>query len=140
MRKITKGWFLCVKQKGDFISVVRLKDLKEPNALDVAEYTITNKLVIDPTFQWWVPTTIRRRDRIIYKIHIRCMKRQKKFGIDLLKNFQEAYQLDNKNGNTKWADAISKEMKNIRIAFTIIKNEAKTPIKYQKIHCRIFVD
>ena len=114
--------------------------MKESYALDVAKYTITNKLVTDPTFQWWVPTTIRRRDRIIYKIHIRYIKRQQKFGIGLLKNFQEAYQLDNKNGNTKWADAISKEMKKIRIAFTIIKSEAKIPIKYQKIHCHIFVD
>ena len=101
MRKTTKGWFLCVRWKDDSTSWVPLKDLKESNPLDVSEYAVANKLVTEPAFQWWVPTTLRRRDRIIAKLHTRYMKWVQKFGIDLPKTIKEAYQLDGNNNNTK---------------------------------------
>ena len=93
MRKTTKGWFLCVRWKDDSTSWVPLKDLKESNPLDVSEYAVANNLVTEPAFQWWVPTTLRRRDRIIAKLHTRYMKWVQKFGIDLPKTTKEAYQL-----------------------------------------------
>ena len=74
-RKTTKGWFLCVKWKDDSTSWVSLKDLTESNLLEVSEYAVANKLVTEQTFQLWVPTTLRRRDRIISKLHTRYMKR-----------------------------------------------------------------
>ena len=58
-------------------------------------------LETEPAFQWWVPTTLRRRDRIIAKLHTRYMKRVQKFGIDLPKTIKEVYQLDGNNNNTK---------------------------------------
>ena len=84
-------------------------------------------------FQWWVPTTLRRRDRIIAKLHTRYMKRVQKFGIDLPKTNIEVYLLDGKNNNTKWFDAIAKEMKNASIAFNTLEPEANVPIGYQNI-------
>ena len=140
MRKTTKGWFLCVRWKDDSTSWVPLKDLKESNPLDVSEYAVANKLVTEPAFQWWVPTTLRRRDRIIAKLHTRYMKRVQKFGIDLPKTIKEAYQLDGNNNNTKWADAIAKEMKNVSIAFDILEPEANVPIGYQHIRCHLVFD
>ena len=109
MRKTTKGWFLCVRWKDYSTSWVPLKDRKESNPLDVSEYAVANKLVIEPVFQWWVPTALRRHDRIISKLHTRYMKRFQKFGIDLPKTTKEAYQLDGNKNNTKWADAIVKK-------------------------------
>ena len=46
------------------------------------------------------------------------MKHNEKFGISLPKTVQEAYDLDKLNGNTLWADAIAKEMKNMKVALT----------------------
>ena len=68
------------------------------------------------------------------------MKRMQKFGIDLPKTIQKAYQLDKKNGNKKWAIAITKEMNDDRIAFDILDTEDNTPIGYQKIHCHLVFD
>ena len=114
--------------------------MKESNPLEVSEYAVANELVTEPAFQWWIPTTLRRRDRIISKLHTRFMKRMQKFGIDLPKTIQKAYQLDKKNGNKKWAIAITKEMNDDRIAFDILDTEDNTPIGYQKIHCHLVFD
>ena len=126
-RKTTKGWFICVEWKNDSTSWVPLKDVKESNPLKVSEYAVANQLVTEPSFQWWVPTTLRRRDRIISKLHTRYMKRMHKFGINLPKTIQEAYRLDKKNENKKWDIAITKEMNNVRIAFDILDTEDNTP-------------
>ena len=101
MRKITKGWYLCVKWKDDSTSWVPLKDLKQSNPLEVSEYAVAKKLVSEPAFQWWVPTTVRRRDRIISKLNKRYMQHQQKCSIDLPKTVNEAYLFNAKNGNTK---------------------------------------
>ena len=37
------------------------------------------------------------------------------------KTFKEAAELDTKNGDTKWMDAIAKEITNVRVAFDILK-------------------
>ena len=38
------------------------------------------------------------------------------------KTVKEADELDANNGDTKWMDAISKEMTNVRFAFDILKD------------------
>ena len=38
------------------------------------------------------------------------IKNREKFGIRIPRNVREALQFDRENGNTKWADAIAKEM------------------------------
>ena len=50
------------------------------------------------------------------------------------KTVEEALKLDKENGNTLWYDAITKEMKNVRIAFEEWKGkENEIPPGYQKI-------
>ena len=39
--------------------------------------------------------------------------------------------LDAKNGNTLWADAISKELENVGIAFEVLPDGKKAPIYHQ---------
>jgi len=48
--------------------------------------------------------------------------------------------LDNKNGNTLWADAIAKEMKDIRVAFKNLLDGQSAPIGFQKILCHMIFD
>ncbi len=68
------------------------------------------------------------------------MKRTHKFGIELSKTVKEALELDKKNGNTFWADAIAKEMKDICVAFKILLDWQSAPIGYQKIPCHMIFD
>ncbi len=68
------------------------------------------------------------------------MKRTHKFGIELPKTVNEALELDKKNGNTFWADAIAKEMKDICVAFKILLDGQSAPIGYQKIPCHMIFD
>jgi hypothetical protein len=60
-----------------------------------------------------------------------------KFGIKVPKTIKEAFDLNRKNGNTFWANAIAKEMKEVRIAFKILPGGHVMPIEYQKIPCHM---
>ena len=99
-RHTTKGWWLCVKYRDESTSWVRLKDVKDSNPLELAEYAVANKLVHEPAFNWRVPYTIRRRDRMIMKVKTRYIKRTQKYGISLPRTLKDAYQLDLDNGNS----------------------------------------
>ena len=49
-------------------------------------------------------------------------------------------ELDCKNGNTFWVDAIATEMKNVWVAFKILPDGTTAPIGYQKISCHMIFD
>ena len=77
---------------------------------------------------------LKKRDRIITSIRrwqTRYLKRSHKFGIELPKTVEEALTLDTKNGSTLWADAISKEMENVRVAFKVLPDGKSVPISHQ---------
>ncbi len=74
------------------------------------------------------------------KAHLRYLKRTHKFGIELPKTIKEALELDKKNDDTFWADAIAKEMKDICVAFKILLDRQSAPIGYQKIPCHVIFD
>ncbi len=104
---------------------------------------MTKGLDHKPAFNWWVPHVLRKHDRIISLVHrrtTRYLKRTHKFGIEVPKTVKEALALDCKNGNTLWADAIAKEMKEVRIAFNILPDGHSAPIGYQKIPCHMIFD
>ena len=59
---------------------------------------------------------INKRARIlslVKKISAHYLKKTQKFGVKVPKSAKRALQLDKKNGNTFWSDAISTEMKNV---------------------------
>jgi hypothetical protein len=62
------------------------------------------------------------------------------FDIEVPKTVKKALALDRKNGNTLWADAIAKEMREVRIAFNILPDGRSAPIGYQKILCHVIFD
>ena len=45
--------------------------------------------------------------------------------------------LDAKNGNTLWADAISKEVKDVRVAFEALPKGESVPICQQFVQCEV---
>ncbi len=86
---------------------------------------------------------LRKHDQIISLVHgmtTRYLKRTHKFGIEIPKTVKEALALDRKNGNTLWADAIAKEMREVCIAFNILPDGGSVPIGYQKIPCHMTFD
>ncbi len=97
----------------------------------------------EPAFNWWVPHVLKKRDQIISlvcKRTTRYLKRTHKFDIEGPKTVKEALDLDHKNGNTLWVDAIVKKMKEVRIAFNILPDGHSAPIGYQKIPCHMIFD
>ena len=111
--------------------------------METAEFAIAHGIDHEPAFNWWVSHVLEKREHIIALVKKRqtCyLKRTHKFGIELPKTVVEALVLDKKNENTYWADAISKEMRNVRVAFKMLDKDEKTPIGYQFIWCHMVFD
>ncbi len=68
------------------------------------------------------------------------LKRTHKFGIEIPRTVKEALELDCRNGNTLWVDAIAKEMAEVRKAFDILPDRKTAPVGYQKIPCHMVFD
>jgi hypothetical protein len=131
VRKTTKVWHLCVEWKDGTTSWERLADLKESNPVEVAEYDATKRLLNKPDFIWWAPHVLQKRTRIIAAVIKRYHKRTHKFVIEVPKSWDDCVKLDKENDNTLGQDAVSKEMKNVRIAFKILNGEEPVPPTYQ---------
>ena len=42
-----------------------MKIVKESNPVELADYAVNNEIEKELAFNWWVPFTLRKRDRII---------------------------------------------------------------------------
>jgi hypothetical protein len=140
-RRTTKGWEVCVQWKDGSTNWVTMKDIKDSNPVQLAEFAVAQKIHTEPAFAWWVPFVLKKRERILSKVKSKYWMRTHKYGIEMPKSVQHAIQLDEKNGNTLWWDAIMKEMANVRIAFEKFKGEKKDlPPGYQEIKCHMIFD
>jgi hypothetical protein len=48
----TQGWQLLVSWRDKSTSWVKLKDLKESNPVELAEYAVANRIAEEPAFKW----------------------------------------------------------------------------------------
>jgi len=141
LRQTTPGWDLSVTWKDGSEQWIKLKDLKESNPLEVAEYARSNNLEEEPAFRWWVPYTLKKRQHTVSAIQQRVRKNTThKYGTKVPKTIEEAYALDKANGNNLWKNAITKEMKNVSVAFEILEREEELPASYKKATCYIIFD
>jgi len=60
---------------------------------------------------------IKRRERNIKKVKSKYWRTTHKFGIEIPKTVEEAYEIDRATGASHWARAIEKEMRNVKVAF-----------------------
>jgi hypothetical protein len=142
-RRNTFGWRICCQWKDGSTTWESLKDLKESHPLEMAEYAVAQDIQHEPAFNWWVPQVLRLRARIISLVKRRKMsylKKNMKFGIEVPTSVDHALDIDKKNGNTLWADAIAKEMKDVRIAFQCLHDGDRAPIGYKWIKCHMIFD
>jgi hypothetical protein len=115
--------------------------MKESYLVQLAEYAVQSRIAKEPAFAWWVPYTLRKRNRIIAKMKSKYWIRTHKFGIKIPKNIAEARAFDAENRNTFWWDAIMKEMKNVRPSFEVWeKGVDEIPPGYQQINCHLIFD
>jgi Reverse transcriptase (RNA-dependent DNA polymerase) len=140
LKQTTKGWELCVRWNDESTTWVPLKDIKESNPVEVAEYAVHMKLVSEPAFAWWMPFVIKKRDRLIKAVKKRYFRKHQKFGIELPKTVKRALEIDKETNTTFWADAIKKEMKGVWKAFDILDEGAATPVGHTKITCHMVFD
>jgi hypothetical protein len=68
-------------------------------------------------------------------VNKRYRQRTHKYGIRVPKSVHEAFEIDRENGDTKWADAIQKEMNNVRVAFHVLDDTQAIPPGYQYMAC-----
>lgn len=56
---------------------IDLKDMKDSYPVPLAEYAIANRIQDEPAFNWWVPSTIKKRISIIGKIKSKYWERNR---------------------------------------------------------------
>ncbi len=141
-RRTTKGWQLCVKWKDGSHSWEHLKDLKlkESNPVEVAEYAVLNKISSEPAFVWWVPYTIKKKERILSRVATRYERRNQKFGIEIPKTVKRVLEIDRETGTNFWGKAIRKEMSVILPAVELYEKGVSAPVGYQQIPCHMVFD
>jgi hypothetical protein len=131
--RTTKGWSLCVEWEDGSTSWVPLRDLKESNPIELAEYAVARGIDREPAFAWWVPYTLRKREWMVSMAKARLVRKTHKFGIELPRSVRHALELDRANGNTLWADAMRKEQAGIRPAFDFKPKGEARPVGYERI-------
>ena len=139
-KRTTAGWELEVKWKDGSTSWLTLKELKETNAVEVAQYAVNNKIDHEPAFDWWVRDVVRRKNRLIKMSKSAKVREGYKFGIQIPRDVEDALQLDRENGNTLWQDSLEKEMSNMRVVFKPLKCGEQPPPGYKCIPCHVVFD
>ena len=113
-KSTTCGWQLCVKMKEYFTEWISLKGLKESIPVELAEYSVSNKIYHKPALSWWVLYTLRKLNRIISKLQKKYWWKNREFGIEVLNSIKRAYDIDEKTHMDFWIEAIAKEMLKIK--------------------------
>jgi hypothetical protein len=129
----TAGWLLEVLWKEGNTTWETLSAMRDMNMPACADYAVKMGLAEEPAFNFWVKHAMKKRDRLIKKVFKRRRSNRWKYGIQVPQNVNEAYDLDKKNGNTFWSDAIAKEMKSVQVAFKVLDAGASPPETHSEI-------
>ena len=149
-KRTTRGWKFLVEWKDGSTQWVPLRELKDSNPVELAEYAVENGIADEPALSWWVKYTLRKRDRILAKVKTKYWRTSHKFGIELPKTVKEAYEIDRRTGTRHWTIAIEKEMRKIMElgAFEVWEDGMPIDLKtgnkklpgFQQIQCHMIFD
>jgi hypothetical protein len=136
----TRGWQILEEWRDGLTDWVELKDLKESYPVELAMYAVNNNISDEPAFAWWVPYVLKKQKRILQKVKTKYWSRTHKYGIRIPKNIKEAIEIDREAGNTLWMDAITLEMKNVRVAFEDFDGDPNSLVGYTQITGHLVFD
>ena len=125
--KTTEGWKLLIKWKDKSKVSINLAVMKEAHPVETAEYSRARGISNEPAFAWWVPYTLRKREVILAAVKNRIRKTTHNYGIEIPRDVEHVHEIDSRNGNTMWRDALKKEMYNVGVAFEILDEGAHAP-------------
>ena len=112
--------------------------------MQVGEYVIACGIEHEPAFVWWVPYVMQKRYVCVSAVMSRIRQTTHKYGIEMPapgRNIvQNSIELDRRNGNTIWTDALAKETGNLMIAFKILELGQKAPPGWHKATGHIIFD
>ena len=123
---------MLVEWKDGSSTWVPLADLKDSYPVQLADYVAANNLINEPTFQWWVPFVLKKRERILKKVKTKYWSVTHKYGLELPKSVAQALAIDKRTGTDFWKKAIEKEIRNDFPAFGFLADDdALVPPGYQ---------
>lgn len=140
LRQSTAGWMFLVEYTDGRKDWMQLKDLKETNPVEIAEYVTARGIDDEVAFQWWVPYTLRKKQRIIAAVKSRVQRKTHKYGIEIPRSVAHAFQLDRESNTTFWQDALALEMNELMLAVRILGDEQQLPPGYIKSSGHIIFD
>ena len=140
-RITTKGWTIKVEWKDGSCSWIPLKIIKESNPIELAEYAISRNIHLEAAFAWWVPYTIKKRNRIIKQVKHRPVKHNMKFGVKVPQDVKAALALDKENGTPFGRTLSTKSSKTLSLPlnfWTKVSNHLQDRKRYLTISCSPF--
>jgi hypothetical protein len=117
-----------------------LRDLKELHSKEMAKFAKAQSMADELAFAWWVPYMLQKRDIILSKIHAQIRKTTHKYGIERPTSVQHANKIDRHNSNRLWNGNLGKEMTEVGVAFKVLEEEMKAPIRWSKVTGHLFWD
>ena len=135
----TKGWKILVEFADGTTQWFPLMHIKNIMPMELADYAISRKINDQPAFAWWVLSTINKRNKIINAI-TRVPKKLMKYGIRIPSCVDEALKFDKENNDDLWTKAITKELKNVLIAFRLLDDNESIPVGSRLIPYHIIFD
>ena len=133
LQKTTKGWKLLINWKDKSKALINLADMKEAHPVETAEYARARGISNEPAFAWWVPYTLRKREVILTAVKNRIRRMTHKYGIEIPRDVEHVHEIDGRNGNTLWRDALKMEMYNVGVAFEILDEGAHAPHGWKQV-------
>ena len=130
-----KGWFLKILWQSGEITWEPLSSIKEDLPYEAAQYTADHNLLREKAFTKWAPYLLRKVNRWIRATRWRKKNNCYKFGVEIPRNVAHSLELDRKNGNNFWRDAISAEIGTLTDmkVFKILDHGVKAPSEYKMI-------
>jgi hypothetical protein len=116
-----------------------LKLLKE-NPIQVAEYATSCNIAEETAIAWWVLYVLRKQDAIVKAVNSCICRTSHKYSIELPNSVKHAIDIDCKNKNIFWHNALKKEMGDVCIALEILGPNKKAPPDWHKASGHIVFD
>ncbi len=114
--------------------------MKELNPVQVAKNATFRNIAEETAFAWWVPYALKKRDVIVKAVNSCICCTSHKYGIELPISVKHTIDIDCKNKNIFWQDALKMEMGNVCIAFEILGPNKKAPPGWHKASGHIVFD